>query len=113
MADEVIWNPNRSMNFIASKYLASYIYRGKSKYNHSRKDWLTVYHIRVQLKDVTLSTPTKWPGLWYATYKREEEAIKGLAQLAEELVRAGVIEVTENKSDNRFDHVELQEGDDG
>jgi len=109
MADEVIWNPNRSMNFIASKYLASYIHNGTGKYDHSSKDWLKVYHIRVQLKDVTLSTPTKWPGLWYATCETEEEAKKCLARLTEKLVLAGVIKEPTSKSSNRFDHVDLQE----
>ena len=105
MEDEVIWNPNRSMNFIAKQYLASYTYQTEE---YSR----TCYKIRVLLKNVTLDNTGTRPGLWYATYESVEDAHKGLAQLAAELVLAGVIKEPKPASGNRFDQVELTEGTD-
>jgi len=103
MADKVIWSDDKTMNFLASEYLAAritYPDYPADKGNHL---------IRVYLKGATLERMTRYTGIQYATCRNEQEAKECLVRLTEKLIQAGVIEVTEDKSGNRFDRVELQE----
>lgn len=103
MADKVIWNDDRTMNFLAHAYIAARI-----TYPRLPADKET-HWIRVHLKGSIPDGVGHDTGLQYAFRNSKEEAKKCLAKLTEKLVRAGVIEATESEGGNRFDHVELQE----
>ena len=103
MADKVIWNDSMTMNFLAHEYQAARII-----YPHMPAD--EGHHwIRVHLRGAIYNGENRAAGLAYATCSSKEEAKKCLAKLVGKLIRAGVIEETETESENRFDHVELQE----
>lgn len=99
--DKVIWNDDMTMNFLASKYLASYIYTPPP-------DDKKLYRVRVQVDGATPGQG-RWSGLYYDTCNSQEEAKECLARLMSKLVLAGVIEATEKESTDRFDHVDLRE----
>lgn len=103
MADEVIWNDDRTMNFLAHAYIAARITYPQYPAEHG-KHW-----IRVHLKGSIPDGVGHDTGLQYASCSSKEEAKKCLVKLTEKLVRAGVIEATEGEGGNRFDHVELRE----
>ena len=104
MADKVIWNDDKTMNFLASEYQSARVTYPNCPADQG-KHW-----IRIQMKGSALSgRMSAYSGIRYATCNSEEEAKACLARLTEKLALAGIIEVTENDSGNRFDHVELQE----
>lgn len=105
MADKVIWNDDKTMNFLAHEYQAARITYPDCPADEG-KHW-----VRIFIKGSTFSGQmSRNSGMRYATCNSEEDAKECLVKLIEKLVRAGVIEEEpETTSENRFDHVELQE----
>ena len=104
MADKVIWSDDRAMNFLASEYAAASITYPNCP-AHKEQHWVQV-HLKGSAHGGQMN---RHSGLLYATCKSEAAAKKCLAELIDILAHAGVIEEAEPESDNRFDHVELQE----
>lgn len=102
--DKVIWNDDMTMNFLASKYRAGYIYTPAN--DNDRK-----YRVRVQIEGAIPGSGGR-SGLYYDVCESLEEAKECLARLTKKLALAGVIEEPGPDSGNRFDHVELQEEND-
>jgi len=103
MADKVIWNDNKTMNFLAHEFQSARVTFPRYPAD-GEKHW-----VRVHLKGSSYNNMGELAGLWYATCSDRESAKHCLAKLTEKLIRAGVIEKPEPESGNRFDHVELQE----